>query len=342
MPVGFDIFHSDPFSAVSMTEAVNKMGYVPSFLRTLPGLIVPKPVRTTQIFIEQRENAPALIQTDNRGAPPAKIAGDRRSLRGFNALRVAQGSTITADSLQNIRGFGSETDLQAVQVEVANRQAIIGRNIDLTEENLFLGLVQGTVLDADGTTTLFDWASEFGQTIPTEVDFDLDNASPASGAVRKVCNGVTRTVRRNLKGMGGNAVSIYAICGDAFWDDLTAHSEVRQTYLNTMAAADLREGNAWETFRYGGIVWSNYRGTDDGSTLAVNTDKAKFFPTGAGIFQMAYAPAEGFEFVNTLGKPRYSQMVFDKDRNAWVDVEMSSYPLPVCVQPSALHRGRRT
>jgi hypothetical protein len=43
-------------------------------------------------------------------------------------------------------------------------------------ENMRLGAVQGLLADADGTT-IYNWATEFGQTIPAEVDFDLDAAS---------------------------------------------------------------------------------------------------------------------------------------------------------------------
>ena len=340
--IGFDIFNNDAFSAVSMTQAVDKMGHVPSFLRKMAGLYVPVPVRTEMVMIEQRENAPALIQTDLRGAPPKRKAGDTRSARAFKTVRLAQSSRIMATSLQNIRAFGSETELQAMQVEIARRQKLLTADIDLTEENLFLGMVQGLVKDADGST-LYDWATEFGQNIPAEIDFDLDAGSPASGAVRKKCNEVVRSIVRGLDGLGGEDVAVHALCGDAFWDDLTAHSEVRQTYLNTMAAQELRGqvGRVFQSFVYGDIVWHNYRGTD-GSAVRVPTNEAKFFPVGAGIFQMAYSPGESFDFVNTLGMPRYSMMVLDRDRNAWADVEVYSYPLPVCVQPKALHRARRT
>ena len=336
-----DVFNNSAFSAISMSGALDKLGFVPGFLRSLPGLYVPVPVRTTDVFIEERENSPALIQTDLRGAAPKRKAGESRTARSFRTLRLAETSRIHAHEMQNIRAFGSETELQQVQVEVARRQLIMRRDMELTWENMFLGMVQGVVVDADGST-LFNWATEFGQTIPTEIDFDLDNANPASGAVRKKCAEVTRSVLRGLKGLGGNAVRIVGLAGDAFWDDLTAHQEVRETYLNTQAAADLREGNAFQSFNYGGITWVNYRGTDDGSTVAIGTDKAKFFPVGAGIFQMAYAPAETFDFVNTLGQPLYSWIVTDKDRNAWADVELYSYPLPVCTMPQALHRARRT
>lgn len=336
-----DVFRSDAFSAVSMTAALDKLGYVPGLLGSIPGLFEPVPVSTVDIFIEERENEAALIQTSERGEDPAELAGERRKVRGFRTTRLYQHSKIMAHELQSIRAFGSETELSQLQTEIARRQLRMRRNLELTWEHMRLGAVQGLVVDADGST-IYNWATEFGQTIPAEIDFDLDNATPESGAIRKKCNLVTRSIKKGLKGLGGNGVSIYALCGDNFWDDLTAAQEVRETYLNTQMAADLREGNAYETFRYGSITWINYRGTDDGTTVAVGSDKAKFFPVGAGIFQTALAPAERFDFVNTPGQEVYSWVIPDEKRNAYADVELLSYPLHVCTMPSALHRGRRT
>lgn len=336
-----DVFRGDAFSAISMTKAVDKVGYVPSLLGSIPGLFEPAPVRTTDVMIESRAHEAALIQTSERGAPLEEQRSERRDIRSFRTTRLAKKSRLYAHELQNIRAFGSETEVQQLQADIARRQFRLRRDMELTQEHMRLGCVQGIVVDADGTT-IYDWSQQFGQSIPAEIDFDLDNAAPESGVLRKKCNQVTRSILRNLKGLGGTGVSIMALCGDAFWDDLTAHPEVRETYLNTQQAADLREGNAFESFRYGGITWTNYRGTDDNSTVAINSDKARFFPVGAGIFQVAYAPAERFEFVNTEGSALYSWMVLDKDRDSWADVELFSYPLHVCTMPAALHRARRT
>lgn len=335
-----DAFKSDAFSTTSLMEAVERIGYTPQFLGSIPGLFVPKPVRTKAVWIEERENAPALIQTDLRGNPPARKTPDKRKARAFSTVRVALADRIEAASIQEIRAFGSETELMSVQAEIARRMAPLRNDIELTLENMRLGAIQGLVTDADGST-LWDWATEFGQTIPTEINFDLDNASPASGVVRKKCNDVVRTITKNLKGLGGGAVKIYGLCGDAFWDDLTAHKEIRETYLNTQAASDLRSGNTYGTFTYGGITFINYRGSDDG-VVGINTDKVKFFPVGAGIFQIAFSPGESLDWVNTLGREVYAMTVPDRDRNMWVDLELYSYPLPVCTMPQALHRGKRT
>jgi len=98
-------------------------------------------------------------------------------------------------------------------------------------------------------------------------------------------------------------------------------------------------GGAFETFKYGKIIWHNYRGTDDNSTVAVPSGSAVFFPVGAGIFPVAQAPAEKIEFANTPGQETYSWIVPDKDRDMWADIEVYSYLLPLCTMPLALNTG---
>ena len=84
-------------------------------------------------------------------------------------------------------------------------------------------------------------------------------------------------------------------------------------------------------------------GTDDGSTIAIGTDKVKFFPVGGrGVFEMAFSPAETFQYVNTPGQAVYAMVVPDRDRDMWVDLEVYSYPLPICTRPAMLQRGKRT
>ena len=332
-----DVFNSDAFTARSLTAAVDRLGFVPTLLQTLPKLVTPVPVRSELVMIEGRGYAPALIQTSPRGSAPKQESGDNRDLRAFRTFRLADASRITASELLGIRAFGSESELKQLLTEVARRQMKIKQNFQLTRENWYLGMVQGKLADADGTV-LYDWATEFGQTRPAEVAFGFSAA--ADGDIIKKCNQITRTIKKNLKGIGGVGVRIVAICSDEFWDALTQSTEVRKTFLNWQSAQDLRNdhGMAWSAFTYGGIEFVNYRGSD-GAEVAVPASKAKFFPVGAGIFQEAHAPAEAFDFVNTPGQEMYSWVVPDRDRNMFADIECYSYPLTVCVQPSALMSG---
>jgi hypothetical protein len=341
--LAMNVFQQDAFNAINMTGVVDKVGFVPSYLGAL-GIFEPVPVNTTSIFLEERGLEPALIQTDMRGAPPRQVGSDKRTVRAFATTRISQASRIMADFLQGVRAFGSETELITLQTEMARRQTKMRNNIELTMENMRMGCVAGgVVLDADGST-IIDWPTELEQVPIAEIGFDLSNAAPARGVLRMACNNLRREMVRALKGRGGQNVTIMAICGDAFWDAFVTHQEVRETYLNTQSAKDLRgpEFGAFEQFDFASVRFTNYRGTDDTTTVGVNADQVKFFPVGAGIFQVAYAPAERFEFVNTLGRELYSWMVVDDDRDMWADIEMYTYPLHICTLPSALASGRRT
>lgn len=342
-----DIFGNDAFSMISLTEALNEQEFQPSYLRSR-NIFTVRRVRTETIAIESKSGALSLIGTTERGAPIEQATRSLRSIRDFRTPRIAKGDRITASELANIRAFGSETELAQVQAEVADRlngPAGIMRDVELTWENMMLGAIQGILVDANGDT-LYNFFTEFGVSQATEIDFDLDAASPASGAVRKKCNQVVRQMMKAAAGVWvPGRTMVEALCGDTFWDSLTAHSEVRGTYLNTQQAADLRNdvGMAYEAFTYGGIRWVNYRGTDDGSTVAINTDKAKFYPVNApAAFVMAYGPGEFFDTINLPGQDVYALTIPDTKRNAYVDIEAYSYPLPICTRPAMLQRAKRT
>lgn len=337
-----DIFNDDAFSTVELTGALNRVPHKPGFLGGL-SIFTPKPVRTLTVSVEEQAGKLSLVPVSERGAPLPQAEKGKRNIRDFRTVRVAKGSTIRADEIQGIRAFGQESELKQVQDEVMSRMTSLRDDVDLTHENMMLGAVQGIVTDADGSV-IRNWFTEWSITQPAEIDFDLDNATPASGAVKKKCNEVIRGMHKAARGAFTTGTQIIGLCGDAFYDDLTTHKEVVQTYLNQQAAGDLREGyaNVFESFRYGGITWVNYRGTDDGS-VGVGTDKVKFFPVGAkDVFQKAMSPGESFDFVNTPGLPEYALIIPDEKRNAHVEVELYSYPLYICTTPGVLYRGKRT
>lgn len=333
-----DVFKGSAFSMISLTGAVEKIDYVPNLLGSL-GIFEPKPIATRDVAVEEKDGALALIETSPIGAPPKSSTNSKRAMRSLKTTRLAKEFTLYAEEVQGIRAFGSETELQTVQAEYMARMAKLLRDLELTREFHRLGALQGKLLDADGTTVIYDFFDEFGVEEPEAVDFALDSANTR---VRKKCKDVKRLMIRAGKGAILPTTQIHALAGDEFYDDLTDHTEVRQTYLNYQAAAELREDNAFESFKYGGIVWHNYRGTDDNSTVAVDPDEAKFFPVGAdGVFEEALAPAEFGPFVNTRGRELYAINILDKDREAWTRGEVYSYPLYLCKRPDLLQKAVR-
>jgi hypothetical protein len=336
-----DIFNGDAFGTVSLTDALEAVPYKPQFLGSL-NIFEPRPVSTEIISIEQREGTLSLVQTTPRGAPLPQAGKDPRTLRDFRTVRVAKGDRLYASELQNVRAFGTTTEQEQVQAELMRRMTKVRNDVELTHENMRLGAIQGIVLDADGAT-IRNYFTDFGISQPAEIDFDLDNANPASGIVRQKCGQVIRQMQVAAKGMWLPTTRVHALADDTFFDQLISHTEVRQTYLNWTAAADLREGYAFGSFPYGGITWHNYRGTDDGTSVKVAAGKAKFFPVGApGAFVRANSPGESFEWVNTPGREMYAMIVPDKDRNQFADVEVYSYPLYVAARPGMLQRAKNT
>jgi len=339
-----DIFGQDAFSMVTLTDAVKEIDYKPSLLRDM-NLFEKQPSRTKTIMLEKKGDTLALIPVSERGAPLDQATKDKRDIRHVDTSRLAKQDVITADEIQNIRAFGTESELKQVQAEVAERIMSLEDDLELTEENMMLGAVQGIVVDADGSTVLHNWFDFWGVTQPVEVDWDLDNGSPAQGVLVKKCKATIRTMQKAGKGVFTPATEVIGICGDAFYDDLVAHKEVQGNTITPQEAERLSNefGNAYGAIRFGKITWINYRGTDDDSTVAVGDDKVKFFPRNAkGVFKHALAPAEFMPYVNQPGKERYAMTLPDLKRAAFVEVELYSYPLMYCTRPAMLLRGKRT
>jgi hypothetical protein len=335
-----DIFHTDPFSAIEMTTAVDRLPHIPSMLRDSK-IFTPNPIRTTALAVEERNGVLSVIPTSQRGQPTnAERTTEKRKIRYFDVPRVRVGDTIHAHELQNIRAFGETSVFMQVQEEVARR--LSGPTgllslLDYTEENMFLGAVQGLFLDSDGTV-LYNWFDEFEFVAAAEVAFNL--AAQVEFSLRPIINGIVRSMGRSAKGAFTQGTTVTALCGDVFYDQFVNHIDVVKTYYNWQAAAELRENKAWQTFHFGGIDWINYRGSDDNTSIKIPDDKVKFFPVNApGVFEEAFAPAEGFEWINTPGLARYIKPIFDKDRNEWWRMEASMYPLPICKRPEVLRTG---
>ena len=88
------------------------------------------------------------------------------------------------DEIQSVRAFGQETEVMQLQTEVARRLAGptgLQSNMEFTFEHMPLAVIQGLLIDADGST-LFDWFAEFGITVATEIALDRNRASPIDGA----------------------------------------------------------------------------------------------------------------------------------------------------------------
>lgn len=334
-----DVFNDQAFSLTSLSGYVEKMDFQPQLLGQL-GIFEAMPVRTRNVFVDRSDDALALIPASADGAPPDVMNGGQRDAISLRTTRLTKRFQLNAHEIEGVRASNSETEVMAMQGEFDQRMTRLRGDMELTHEHHRLGALQGIVLDADGSTVLYDFTSIFNEAIPAATSFELDVNTTD---VRGICNAITRSMVRSGRGSFTPNTTVHALAGDDFYDALIAHPQVRETYLNFSAAADLRTGAAFNAFTYGGITFHNYRGTDDASTVAVPTDEAKFFPVGArDVFKHVMAPMESFGFGGTLGQSVYSMIVRDQERDMWVSGELYSYPLMLCQQPRMLRKGTKT
>jgi len=331
-----DIFKGDAFTVTSLTNAVNKLPYVPGRASQVIDWNE-QGIATTTIMIEEQSGTLTLINPTGRGGPGVSVAKDKRKARNLTVPHIQIDDAVMAEEVQGIRAFGQESQVQTVQDIVNMRmQQHLMLKVDPTLEYQRMGALRGIILNPDGST-LYNLFTEFNVTQPTEIAFDLTNS--ANGAVRKLCTDVVRTIASAMGAIpfGG----VYAFVSDSFWDDLIKNSEVRATYLQQAEASQLREGVAYGTLRFGGITFENYRGAITGSTQFVLTDKAHFFPVlSPGFWNTVYAPADYVETVNTIGLPRYAKQ-YPMPNDKGVFLEVQSNPLSYAARPNALVQGRR-
>jgi len=341
--VMLDVFNSDAFSVTNLTDAINKVKFVPGRIGQL-GLFAESGVSTTSVAIEQKDGLLKLLSPTARGGPGETLTKNKRTLRNLTVPHFQIDDAVMAEEVQGVRAFGSETELETVQGKVAERQMIHSQSHEATHEYSRIGAVKGIVTYADGTTlNLF---TEFGVSQMTEVDFDLDNTAPASGVLRAKCADVTRDIADELDGVPFNGV--HAFCSNEFFDALIAHPEVVDSYKNTSMASVLREGyvltngqKIYGAFEFGGIVWENYRGSVGGQAY-IDANKTHIFPLGApGLFRTYYAPADYMETVNTMGQRLY-QKQYMMPNGKGVNLETQMNVLDICTRPRVLVKGKTT
>ncbi|MBB1498106.1 major capsid protein [Paracoccus sp. MC1862] len=333
-----DIFEGDAFTIIELTRALDNIPFRPAILSGA-GLFSPRGVRSRTVVIESRDGTLSLIPFSERGSAYEQQMPERREMRAFVCRQFKKQDVLWASEIQGIRDFGSDSAAQQVQSEVARKLGHLRQDAEATFEYHLLNGIQGIVKDPKDGATVISYFTEFGITPAAEIDFDLDNATPASGALRKRCQALIEDIEASMGGLAAGAIQVRAECGSAFFADLVAHKEVRETYLNTAAAADLR-GRVADEVSFGGITFRRYRG---GAGFGVPTDKAFFYPEGVeGLFEIYHAPADTFETVNTPGLPLYARTIPDRDRDEWVRLEIESNPLPICTRRQVLRSARRT
>jgi hypothetical protein len=328
-----DIFNDDAFSLASLTASINEQPHVPGRIAQL-GIFAEEGITTTTVQVEKDGETLALVGSGTRGSTGQVVVGGKRNMIPFNAVHLPQTGSINADEVQNVRAFGSETELQSVQTIVDKRLAKFRQQLDATHEWHRIGAIKGLILDADATTELVNLFTAFGLAQQV-IDFALDVETTE---LRVKCLEVQEKIEEVLGNVAFSGVRV--LCGRDFWANLIVHPEVEKTYLNSQLAASLR-GDPRDALDYGGCTFERYRGKV-GGVAYVGPDEAYAVPEGVpDLFITRFAPADYMETVNTNGLPYYAKQELKK-MGKGVDLEAQSNPLHLCTRPRAVIKLTRT
>jgi len=327
------MLNEDGFTLSEMTAAINEIPHLPTMLGD-DGLFEYGGVSLLTVQVEKQGTTLDLVASKARGAAGSAVGRMSRNLRPFNLVHLPLNDAILADEVQGVRQFGTDgmpTPLEQRRMEV---MSIGVRRFDKTAEFHRVGALKGIVYDADGTTVLHDFFTEFGVSQQT-LSFELDVTTTE---VRSVCDTALDLIEDELGGTPWTDVVAY--CGRDFWKALITHKSVKETFLNQAQASQLR-GDPRMTLDFGDITWKKYRGAANGSQM-IAANEAYIVPRGVpGLLVGRFGPADYIETVNTPGLPLYAKGIPMRNGKGW-DIEMQSNMIHLLTRPRAVIKATLT
>jgi hypothetical protein len=321
---------SEKFTLSSLTAAINNIELPPGRIGEL-GIFEERGIRTTTIEVEFKDGQIIIVPEKERGATGTSIDDRERKLYTFTAVHLPLEGSIYADDIQNVRAFGSESELMQLDALIAEKQEDQRMSLDATIEYQRAACLTGKVLGASGTV-IVDLLDKFGVTnaqITNPIDFTKD--------LRPQLLKVKNDSKKNQKGVKGKRYR--GLCSESFFAELMANPSFVQAFERQAEGAALRDdvsgGVTWQ-----GVTWEQYDDEIPGKAgqYLIPEGEARVFPEDKPkLFLTRFAPANYSETVNTVGLPYYAKSE-PKRMGKGVDLEAQSNPINICTNPLAVRR----
>lgn len=338
MPM-LDIFESDAFSTVSLTAAINRLKPQFGMIGDM-GLFREQGVSTTTVAIEDQGDVLNLLSTVERGGPSIQNTTGKRKVYQVLIPHNPLEDVVLPSDVQDLRAFGQEMGLEMVEDKVLFKLASMRRKHEITKEWRRAKALEGTIVDADGSTVLLNLYTLLGKS-RKEVDFKLGTTTT------KVTNKITEAKRHIEDNSEGEIITDYVgLASPTFMDKLVSHSKVEAAHANwegrsNLLGADLRAG-----FRFGGVLWREYSGAANNVDAAGSVTSRKFITDGDALivpmgtmdtFLAVNGPGDMNEAVNTVGLPFYASSE-PRKHGKGVELYTESNFMPYVTRPQLVVR----
>jgi hypothetical protein len=337
MPDIIDAFQ-DSFTMAALTDAISHQDHLPNQLER-QNLFESEGIASRTVIIEEDPETLALVPTAPYGGVPTANTTNGRKVRTFVVPHIPMTDSINATELQDVRAYavGRTPSEMRMTVETMRDRKLrsMRRKLMATLEWHRLGALKGVILDANGTSVIYNLFTEFAVAQQT-----LNMAF--SSATTNIRQKINQAIRMSLDALGeDNAIIGWrAICGNTFYDQFIDHAKVRDTYQSSNANVSLRDGsmNPYQAFDFGGVIWENYRGSVGGVNF-VTADQAHLYPVKSGLFLQKNGPSDYIDRVNQIPDPnglpievRSEMMPMGKG----IVIEAQMNPLCICAKPRAV------
>jgi len=324
-----DIFHNDAFQLSELTKAIIDIPRVPTRLGN-EELFEEYGISKTSMMIERIGSGLKLVPVAPRGGLGQSLGRERRQLVHVSAVHLPQRDTILADEVQNVRAFGSETEMEGVQQLIQRQLQVMKGNIDLTLEHMRVGALKGKVVDADGASVLWDLYDIFGMQ-RTKIGYDIENPKTTVD-LRQKTEDTKRAIQKKLGGKTFGRVRVK--CSESWFDKFVSHDKMYKAW-ELYQQGDFARSHPGQGFAFNGIFFEVYHGGTDAGDF-FEPDTAWAYPEGVrGMFQIAYAPGDYMDTVNRIGLPYYANQKI-MDYNKGVMLEAQSNPIVLNTLPEAV------
>jgi len=334
MPTIIDAFE-DTFTNTFLARQIDEVPFRPMQVgEMLQGQITAEFPPTNTIQVDVNPGRIGVLSTKAEDADPQTIKpSPLASAIPIGAVNIPARATIYASQINGKRRPG-EAQLKTIARTVNERLADMNQDFDLTFEMHRIGMLKGKVLDADGTTELFNYFNLLNKSQQT-VDFPFSTDSTD-------VNGLTREVMDKIDDALGAIPydSIAVVAGRNWYDAMVDHPKVRDTFLNHNAASRLR-GEMSTGFAFGSFDdIRRYRDTS-AATLPdkIGADEAFAVPMGvSNMFRVFWTPQNRFDTVNDRGRRVLVTRRPDRDHGRFVEMMGESRPIWLNTYPDAVIR----
>jgi len=341
MPNISDIFNGDAFNVLSLTRNINNIPYKPSRIEELgiydgDGDGAGAGVNTQRLAVVNVDQVLQVIPDTALGTMPNKQQTNPGDIRYFTIPHLPLNDNVMAWELQgqttlgDIGSAGDSQQLLSVQQAITNKQGLMVQNHMLTWEWMRMNSIKGILLDADGSTVLYNWFTEFGVT-PHELTWTV----ATEGDINTVCDAI---VRHTTNVLGNDRASgIHCFVGSDFMTALKNDPALQPGFLrypNEAPGALYRESTVYGTINYNGITFEEYRGLLGGNPY-VAADEAYAFPLGTNAFIRRNGPGDLSVAQGTMGMPMYSSRKELDFGTGW-GLHSQSNPMFMCQRPGVL------